>query len=112
VAQRKAYMHNGVFKSLREAVSFYATRNSNPKRWYGPTGIANDLPQAYLGNILSDRVPFNRPASAGPALSQVEIDDVVAFLETLSDKVPPTPGPAAPPQPPAPGAILNPFGSR
>jgi cytochrome c peroxidase len=104
-------MHNGVFKSLREVVSFYATRNSNPKRWYGPTGIANDLPQAYLGNILNDRVPFNRPATAGPALSPSEIDDVVAFLGTLSDKVPPA-TPTAPPPPPAPGAILNPFGKR
>lgn len=110
VAQRKAYMHNGVFKSLREVVSFYATRNSNSRHWYGPTGIANDLPQAYLGNILSDRVPFNRPASAGPALSPAEIDDVVAFLGTLSDKVPPAV--AAPAPPPAPGAIINPFGAR
>ena len=110
VAQRQAYMHNGVFKSLREVVSFYATRNSNPKRWYGPTGIPNDLPQAYLGNIVSDRVPFNRPAASGPALGQNEIDDVVAFLGTLSDKVPPAV--AAPAPPPAPGAIINPFGAR
>lgn len=110
VALRKAYMHNGVFKSLREVVSFYATRNSNPQRWYGPTGIPNDLPQAYLGNILHDRVPFNRPRSAGPALSPLEIDDVVAFLGTLSDKAPLAPAPAAPA--PAPAAMLNPFGSR
>ena len=110
VALRKAYMHNGVFKSLREVVSFYATRNSNPQRWYGPTGVPNDLPQAYLGNILHDRVPFNRPRSAGPALSPLEIDDVVAFLGTLSDKAPLAPAPAAPA--PAPAAMLNPFGSR
>ena len=110
VALRKAFMHNGVFKSLREVVSFYATRNSNPQRWYGPTGVPNDLPQAYLGNIVHDRVPFNRPRAAGPALSESEIDDVVAFLGTLSDKAPPAPGPTAPA--PASSAILNPFSPR
>lgn len=85
VADRTAWMHNGVFKNLRDVVSFYATRNSDPKRWYGPSGVPNDLPVAYLGNIISDRVPFNRAPSAGPALSEREIDDVVAFLRTLSD---------------------------
>jgi len=78
-------MHNGVFKNLREVVSFYATRNSDPKRWYGPLGQPNDLPLAYLPNIVNDRAPFNRLASAGPALTEREIDDVVAFLKTLTD---------------------------
>jgi cytochrome c peroxidase len=111
VAQRKAFMHNGVFKSLREVVSFYATRNSNPTRWYGPAGVPNDLPLAYLGNILSDRVPFNRPRAAGPALSDAEMDDVVAFLTTLSDDLSPPPAqPATPPA--APAAGLNPFARR
>ena len=32
VAERQAFMHNGVFKTLREVVSFYATRNSNRTR--------------------------------------------------------------------------------
>lgn len=85
VAQRQAFMHNGVFTKLRDVVSFYATRNSDPKRWYGPAGVPNDLPTAYLPNILRDRVPFNRPAQAGPALTGPEIDDLVAFLGTLSD---------------------------
>lgn len=61
------------------------SRNSNPKRWYGPAGVPNDLPAQYLGNIISDRVPFNRLASAGPALSEPEIDAIVAFLHTLGD---------------------------
>lgn len=106
VAERPAWMHNGFFKNLRDVVSFYATRNSDPVRWYGPAGVPNDVPLAYRGNVLSDRVPFNRPASAGPALTEREIDDVVAFLRTLSD----APAPAAPPvPPPAPGAGINPF---
>ena len=45
-------MHNGFFTKLRDVVSFYATRNSDPKRWYGPAGVPNDLPAAYVPNIL------------------------------------------------------------
>ena len=109
-AEKNAYMHNGFFKNLRDVVSFYATRNSNPQRWYGPAGGPNDLPNAYLRNIVNDRVPFNRPASAGPALSEREIDDVVAFMKTLSDtQLAPTQGPRPPPQP---GGLNNPFGLR
>jgi hypothetical protein len=104
-AEKMAFMHNGFFTNLRDVVSFYATRNSDPKRWYGPQGVPNDLPTAYLRNIVNDRVPFNRPASAGPALTPREIDDVVAFLKTLSD----APANQPPPPPPGPGALNNPF---
>jgi cytochrome c peroxidase len=85
VAERPAFMHNGVFKDLRQVVSFYATRNSNPERWYGPTGVPNDLPTAYLGNIEKTKPPFNRTRADGPALTATEVNDVVAFLGTLSD---------------------------
>ena len=107
-AERKAWMHNGFFKDLRDVVSFYATRNSDPKRWYGPKATPNDLPAAYVGNIINDRVPFNRPASAGPALTEKEIDDVVAFLKTLSDAQAQPQGPA---QAPLLGVRNNPFGN-
>ena len=106
VADRTAWMHNGFFKSLRDVVSFYATRNTDPKRWYGPAGVPNDVPYAYRANVISDRVPFNRPANAGPALSEREIDDVVAFLRTLSDA--PLSGRAGPA--PSGSASINPFG--
>jgi len=105
-AERKAWMHNGFFKDLRDVVSFYATRNSDPKRWYGPKATPNDLPNAYVGNIINDRVPFNRPASVGPALTEREIDDVVAFLKTLSDAQAQPQG-----QPPLVGVRNNPFGN-
>ena len=107
-AERKAWMHNGFFKDLRDVVSFYATRNSDPKRWYGPKATPNDLPVAYLGNIIKDRVPFNRPASAGPALTEREIDDVVAFLKTLSDAQAQPQGQG---QLPLVGVRNNPFGN-
>ena len=89
VAQRPAFMHNGVFKDLREVVRFYATRNSSPQHWYGQA-FSNDLPVRYLANIEVQKAPFNRPAIAGPALTEAEIDDIVAFLHTLSD-APPAP---------------------
>jgi cytochrome c peroxidase len=108
-AEKIAFMHNGFFTDLRDVVSFYATRNSDSKRWYGPQGMPNDLPAAYLRNIVNDRVPFNRPASAGPALTSREIDDVVAFLKTLSDA--PANQPPPPPNP-GPGALNNPFAGR
>jgi cytochrome c peroxidase len=88
VAERPAFMHNGVFKDLREVVRFYATRNSNPQHWYGQA-VSNDLPARYLGNIEVEKAPFNRSASDGPALNEAEINDIVAFLRTLSDATPP-----------------------
>ena len=110
VAQRQVFMHNGFFKNLRDVVSFYSSRNSDPKRWYGSAGVANDLPAAYLANIVSDRAPLDRAASAGPALTEREIDDVLAFLKTLSDQLPPSPGGPAPG--PAPVQVgMNPFAS-
>ena len=84
VAERPAFMHNGFFKSLTEVVRFYATRNSDPQRWYGQA-VSNDLPAQYLGNIEVVKAPFNRAASAGAALTDAEIADIVAFLHTLSD---------------------------
>jgi cytochrome c peroxidase len=84
VAERPAFMHNGFFNNLSDVVRFYATRNSDPVRWYGQA-VSNDLPAQYLGNIEVVKAPFNRPASAGPALTNQEIADIVAFLHTLSD---------------------------
>ena len=108
VAQRQVFMHNGFFNNLRDVVSFYSSRNSDPKRWYGSAGVPNDLPAAYLANIVSDRAPFDRAASTGPALTEREIDDVLAFLKTLSDQLPPPPAGAGP----APAQVaMNPFGA-
>ena len=85
VAERPAFMHNGVFKDLREVVRFYSTRNSDPHHWYGAAGVANDLPARYLQNIEVTKAPFNRAASAGAVLTEAEISDVLSFLHTLSD---------------------------
>ncbi len=103
VAERPAFMHNGFFNNLNEVVRFYSTRNTNPQHWYGPSGVPNDLPAKYRANIESTKAPFNRTATAGPLLSEPEINDIVAFLHTLSDGFNPNaqpPAPATPPPPP------------
>ncbi|HEX5078859.1 MAG TPA: cytochrome c peroxidase, partial [Geminicoccaceae bacterium] len=89
VALRKAFFHNGVFHTLRKAVEFYATRDTNPERWYpvdadGTVHKFDDLPPQYLEN-LSVEPPFNREPGDPPAMSEAEIDDLVAFLKTLTD---------------------------
>jgi cytochrome c peroxidase len=84
VAERPAWMHNGFFSgNLAEVVRFYSTRNSNPQRWYGPSGVPDDLPAQYRGNIETTKAPFNRSPTAGPLLTEPEVDDIVAFSAHL-----------------------------
>jgi len=63
----KAYMHNGVFKSLKEVVHFYNTRDV--KKWPAPEVIEN-VNKVNVGNL---------------GLTNSEEDAIVAFLKTLSD---------------------------
>lgn len=89
VATRKAFFHNGVFHSLKDVVAFYATRDTDPGRWYprradGSIAIYDDLPERYSGNINIDP-PFGGKPGDAPRLDDNEIDDIVAFLATLTD---------------------------
>ncbi|MDX8517374.1 cytochrome-c peroxidase [Mesorhizobium dulcispinae] len=90
VALRKSFFHNGYFHTLREAVAFYASRDTDPGRWYpknadGMVEKFDDLPRAYRGNLNTDP-PFNgKKPGDKPALTDAEIDDIVAFLGTLTD---------------------------
>lgn len=86
VAKRKFLFHNGSFTNLRDAVEFYATRDTDPSRWYPHGRKFNDLPPQYRKNVNIDEVPYNRKAGQQPALTENEIDDLVAFLSTLSDR--------------------------
>jgi cytochrome c peroxidase len=84
VATRSAFLHNGSLSSLRDVVAFYASRSTNPGRWYrGPT--FDDLPAKYRENVNVDKAPYNRRRGQPPALDDAEIDAIVAFLETLTD---------------------------
>ena len=76
VATRHRFFHNGAVKSLPEAIRFYATRDATPAKW------PSDLPEKYRAN-LDQEPPFG---SKTPVLTEAEITDLVAFLETLSDR--------------------------
>jgi cytochrome c peroxidase len=89
VALRKTFMHNGGLHDLRQAVAFYAERDTRPEKWYpvaadGTVSKYDDLPSAYRDNINNDP-PFGPQAGNKPVLSDAEIDDIVAFLKTLTD---------------------------
>lgn len=84
VALRESYMHNGAFSSLRDVVAFYGSRSVTPKRWYVGSEF-DDLPAEYREFVNVDKAPYNRHAGDRPALSEKEIDALVAFLSTLSD---------------------------
>jgi cytochrome c peroxidase len=89
VALRKSFFHNGVFHTLREAVAFYAERDTNPEKWYprdadGTVRKFDDLPREYWPNVNVEP-PFDRHLGDKPALTDQEIDDIVAFLQTLTD---------------------------
>ena len=76
----KAYMHNGYLKSLKEVVHFYNTSQALPRCTQGSAGekvtcwpepeVPQNLNTTQLGNLH---------------LSGEEEDDIVAFLQTLTD---------------------------
>lgn len=89
VALRQTFFHNGAMHSLRDAVRFYVERETRPEIWYprkadGSIDKYDDLPEAPKANVNMDP-PFDRKAGDAPALTAAEIDDVVAFLGTLTD---------------------------
>ncbi len=90
VATRHAFFHNGVFRSLSEAVRFYARRDTNPEEFYprdanGVVQKFDDLPPALRGNVNTLEVPYDRKPGQTPRLDESEIAAIVAFLHTLTD---------------------------
>ena len=90
VAQRHVFFHNGRFTSLKEALTFYVQRDTNPEKWYPQNVDASirkfdDVPVKYRGNVNVSEAPYNRRPGDAPALNDAEIDDVLVFLRTLSD---------------------------
>jgi cytochrome c peroxidase len=90
VALRHVFFHNGRFKTLKDALTFYVQRDTNPEKFYplntdGSVNKFDDLPPIYRANVNTSEAPYNRKAGDAPALSDAEIDDVIVFLKTLSD---------------------------
>jgi cytochrome c peroxidase len=63
------YMHNGVFKTLKEVVGFYNTRDTDKTRW-GESEVPENVNKEFIGDLK---------------LTATEEDALVAFLMTLSD---------------------------
>ena len=88
VATRSVFFHNGRFHTLSESLHFYVERDTNPRKWYphadGPQHF-DDLPVALQGNVNTRNAPMNNHRGGRPVWSDADVQDVVAFLETLSD---------------------------
>jgi cytochrome c peroxidase len=115
IAITSPYFHNGALSTLQKVVEWYVTRDINNNTGNNPNPVAagaggnpyeavgtfytaadgtpdlyeyNDLPTAYDANVNAGEVPYTPPGFAGgqaPTLTAEEIDDVVAFLCTLTD---------------------------
>jgi len=90
VASRGAFFHNGYFHTLKSALQFYVQRDTNPKRWYPHSGNDvvkfDDLPPAERGNINVTDLPLDNKLDGKPIWNDKDIDDVIAFLNTLTDR--------------------------
>jgi cytochrome c peroxidase len=90
VALRRALFHNGRFKTLADAVDFYAQRDTRPELFYpalpdGSVDRYDDLPPQFKANVSRGEAPYDRIPGGVPAMSPAEVDDIVAFLEALTD---------------------------
>jgi len=90
VATRQVFFHNGQFKTLRDAIHFYVRRDTNPDEFYpiaadGVVQKFDDLPPAFHRNVNTEEVPYDRHPGQAPRLDDAEIDDLIAFINTLTD---------------------------
>jgi cytochrome c peroxidase len=76
----KAYMHNGYFKSLKEVVHFYNTRDALPRCHAGEPGE-----KVKCWPAPEDSTNVNRRQLGNLGLTEREEGAVVAFLRTLTD---------------------------
>ena len=115
IAVTAPYFHNGVFDNLKEVLEWYVTRDINDNIGNNPTPVAagpdgnpyvavgtfylaergapdryeyNDLPVEFDANVNIGEVPYTPPKFAGgqsPTLDATDIDDIIAFLCSLTD---------------------------
>lgn len=70
VALTAPYMHNGALATLKDVVEFYNKRDLEPKRW-GKTDYPKTVNRDDLGNLQ---------------LSDQQVADLVAFLQSFTDR--------------------------
>jgi cytochrome c peroxidase len=89
-AQRGVFFHNGVYHNLKQVMDFYNLRNTNPEKIYphdasGKVLVYDDLPAKYHANIDVADAPFDRKLGDKPAMTDEDINDIIAFVKTLDD---------------------------
>jgi cytochrome c peroxidase len=115
IAITAPYFHNGEFSDLHQVLEWYVTRDVNNNTGNNPNPVAagpggnpyiaagsfylaasgasdlyeyNDLPVEYDANVNVGEIPYTPPTFGGgqaPTLDAEEIDEIVAFLCTLTD---------------------------
>lgn len=80
IAVTGPYMHNGVFKDLRTVVLFYDKFNNANRKLNPETGEPWKKPEVNKNLALEDK------EFQAPALKDHEVDALVAFMKTLTDK--------------------------
>lgn len=80
VAITDPYMHNGVFSDLKTVVLFYDQFNNSERKLNPETGKPWDAPEVDR-NLALEEKDFQ-----APALKDEEVDALVAFMKTLTDK--------------------------
>ena len=68
IALTPPYFHNGIFSSLKESVDFYNTRDTRDD--WGEPEVSDNVNTDELGDL---------------GLSDAEVADIVAFMQTLTD---------------------------
>jgi len=99
VDRRAVFFHNGVYTTLKQVMDFYNLRSVQPDKIYprDPTGklaLYNDIPEALHGNVDTKDAPFDRKLGDKPAMSNLDIQDIIAFVHTLDDGYTPMPTPS------------------
>ena len=95
-ATRRAFFHNGAFRTLEQVLDFYNFRDTNPEKVFprsadGKVQKYDDLPAKYHGNVDVSDPPFDRHAGDQPAMTAQDEADIIAFLKTLTDGYQPEP---------------------
>ena len=95
-ATRRAFFHNGVFRTLEQVLDFYNFRDTNPEKVYpraadGTVQKYDDLPAKYHANIDVSDPPFDRHPGDTPAMTAQDEADIIAFMKTLTDGYQPEP---------------------
>jgi len=90
VALRKVFFHNGRYHALQDVLAFYNFRETAPGKVYprlpdGSLARYDDLPKQYRTNIDIKDAPFDRHPGDAPAMSEQDMQDIIAFLGTLTD---------------------------